>query len=302
MKKLIALISLSVLCVICFCGIRSAAAITDATGDNIGAVDLTEARAEVYTDSAGNIDLLKLYLKATPRLPGIVVFEADVDNSTGTGGANSILGSPVSPCPCKSVPGMDVSVTIFLREQPDNSMTAFCASCSDVGGACGHGRKLGEWMAIASIGGQPIRMLGNIRGMLRPLPQLPIPPYPTEECITLPWYHIIGFVLGDNPNAFNFSKAIVPANQKWQVSLWYDETYTFENIKDDFSDGPVGPFDVSDWAPNAGKADMEVAGAATYCEGNFDGDKDVDGTDAAKFKSDFGRSSVKNPCPDCGPF
>ena len=33
------------------------------------------------------------------------------------------------------------------------------------------------------------------------------------------------------------------------------------------------------------------------CEGNFDYDSDVDGTDASVFKSDFGRSGFKNPCP-----
>jgi subtilisin len=32
------------------------------------------------------------------------------------------------------------------------------------------------------------------------------------------------------------------------------------------------------------------------CEGNFDTDIDVDGTDAQTFKTDFGRSSVLNPC------
>ena len=34
-----------------------------------------------------------------------------------------------------------------------------------------------------------------------------------------------------------------------------------------------------------------------YCEGNFDGDTDVDGTDASVFKSDFGRSPFSDPCP-----
>lgn len=38
-----------------------------------------------------------------------------------------------------------------------------------------------------------------------------------------------------------------------------------------------------------------------YCEGNFDYDKDVDGGDAALFKSDFGRSPFSNPCPPKGP-
>jgi hypothetical protein len=34
-----------------------------------------------------------------------------------------------------------------------------------------------------------------------------------------------------------------------------------------------------------------------YCEGNFDYDRDQDGTDAFTFKSDFGRSAILNPCP-----
>jgi len=41
--------------------------------------------------------------------------------------------------------------------------------------------------------------------------------------------------------------------------------------------------------------------AQDFCEGNFDYDKDVDGTDAATFKSDSGRSPFQNPCPDDGP-
>lgn len=39
--------------------------------------------------------------------------------------------------------------------------------------------------------------------------------------------------------------------------------------------------------------------AQDACEGNFDCDLDVDGTDAAVFKTDFGRSQFKNPCPPC---
>ncbi len=37
-------------------------------------------------------------------------------------------------------------------------------------------------------------------------------------------------------------------------------------------------------------------GNACECEGNFDGDVDVDGGDAAAFKADFGRSTYSNPC------
>ena len=35
------------------------------------------------------------------------------------------------------------------------------------------------------------------------------------------------------------------------------------------------------------------------CNGDFDCDSDCDGTDAANFKLDFGRSSFSNPCPSC---
>jgi len=35
------------------------------------------------------------------------------------------------------------------------------------------------------------------------------------------------------------------------------------------------------------------------CNGDFDCDVDVDGTDAALFKTDFGRSGFSNPCPSC---
>jgi len=38
-----------------------------------------------------------------------------------------------------------------------------------------------------------------------------------------------------------------------------------------------------------------------YCEGNFNYDQDVDGSDAFTFKSDFGRSGISNPCPADGP-
>ena len=37
-------------------------------------------------------------------------------------------------------------------------------------------------------------------------------------------------------------------------------------------------------------------GDACECEGNFDCDEDTDGSDAASFKADFGRSGFNNPC------
>ena len=37
-------------------------------------------------------------------------------------------------------------------------------------------------------------------------------------------------------------------------------------------------------------------GEACECEGDFDADGDVDGTDASTFKADFGRNTYNNPC------
>ncbi len=42
-------------------------------------------------------------------------------------------------------------------------------------------------------------------------------------------------------------------------------------------------------------------GNACECEGNFDRDQDVDGSDAFVFKEDFGRYPIKNPCTDEAP-
>jgi hypothetical protein len=42
-------------------------------------------------------------------------------------------------------------------------------------------------------------------------------------------------------------------------------------------------------------------GDSCECEGDFDCDGDCDGTDAAKFKADFGRSTFKNPCETSSP-
>ena len=44
-----------------------------------------------------------------------------------------------------------------------------------------------------------------------------------------------------------------------------------------------------------------TASAQDFCEGNFNYDDDVDGSDAFTFKEDFGRSLLKNPCPTDGP-
>ena len=57
---------------------------------------------------------------------------------------------------------------------------------------------------------------------------------------------------------------------------------------------------------NAGQEDTyppfgNGCGDACECEGNFDDDLDVDGSDASTFKTDFGRSKISEPCTNALP-
>jgi hypothetical protein len=86
---------------------------------------------------------------------------------------------------------------------------------------------------------------------------------------------------------------------RWQISAYDDPN----DDGDDVTSNGQTTFDISDWAPN-GDGNLAIADAATgltYCEGNFDGDPDVDGSDASLFKSNFGRSQYSDPCPTAGP-
>ncbi len=59
--------------------------------------------------------------------------------------------------------------------------------------------------------------------------------------------------------------------------------------------------DMSNYDPYIDPAIINATVSINYCEGDFDYDRDVDGTDAAVFKSDFGRSGLINVCPVDGP-
>lgn len=285
---------LSLLLVAGLSGIASA--ITD-PGANYGPLDLTEATVEVY--DRGDVEMLALTVTVTPDLPGVVILECDVDDSTGTGGTIGTIGAPVTPCPCKTEPGFDLAVTMYTRRQGDTSSSAFCASCTDGVGACERRRESGEWYAVASLAGQPQRAIGVLRGLLDPAPKTPTSTA-TKDTYVYPWSYIKAYVheyTTGNPKQFNWTKASDPLNNKWQISIFYDPVYT--DI-DDVTNGGAS-FQINDFAPDAqfpaagSKAPTTVQ--TNPCEGNLDGNTTVDGIDAGKFKTDFGRSKFSNPCP-----
>jgi hypothetical protein len=77
-----------------------------------------------------------------------------------------------------------------------------------------------------------------------------------------------------------------------------DDDIDRDNICSDVDNCPATPNqDQLDESPPGGNN----CGDACECEGNFDDDEDCDGTDAAFFKTDFGRSSFLNPCTNSLP-
>jgi hypothetical protein len=279
-----------------FIGMSSAAIVTDPTGDAIGPTDIRAVRAEQMTRGDGVV-LLKVSLTATPNIGGIMVFEADVDSSTGTGGNLSMTGIPVPPCPCKTTAGIDVVIMMMNRKQGANSNVAMCTGCSDSAAAsCGKARYRGEW--FATVGGTD--RTGVLRGYADPLPNIGT----TSKCYTFPWADILFYVRQSvsGPDIFDYNDALDPATTKWQLSVWTDPAYGPWN-EDDFADGTTY-FNISDVVPN-GNGNLvngvDVADNLTFCEGNFDGDQDQDGPDFSRFYSDVCRNPFTNPCPKCGP-
>jgi hypothetical protein len=66
------------------------------------------------------------------------------------------------------------------------------------------------------------------------------------------------------------------------------------------SDGKVDGTDAANFKKDFGRnAINNPCSNAAPCKGDFTCDKNVSGTDAAQFKSDFGRNSLNNPCPLC---
>jgi hypothetical protein len=282
-----------------FIGMSSAALVTDPAGDVLGGpgagiTDIVSVRAEL-TERGDTQTVLKLSLNTAENLGGVVMFEADVDNSTGTGGSLGMTGvagvhAPVcrGNCPggCKVVPGTDIVTVIFNRLQRQNAVTAI----QDV--LTGAKRRLpGEWYAT-SMALPATDYACLIRGFTDPTPNFST----TSHSYTLPWADICVWVADRSPDPYTVSECTDPATVQWQVSVWVDPG---AGVKDDLvTTGPPLCFDLSDAVPNAGLVNgMDVGDALTYCEGNFDGNVTVDGLDAAKFKSDFGRGGIKNPCP-----
>ncbi len=65
-------------------------------------------------------------------------------------------------------------------------------------------------------------------------------------------------------------------------------------------DGDVDGSDASTFKADFGRSlVLNPCANESPCDGDFNCDGDEDGVDAALFKQDFGRSAIQNPCPAC---
>jgi hypothetical protein len=282
-----------------FIGLSSAATVVDPTGDAIGPTDIIAMQAEQWTRGDG-VEVLKVSYTATPNIGGIMIFEANVDNNTVTGGTLSMTGIPVAPCPCKTTAGIDVAIIMLNRDQDANSASAICAGCVNAEAAsCAAKRHYGEWYAVASYNNTDTN--GVLRGYTDPLPNIDS----TSKCYTFPWGMILLYAkeaITNPEDDFDYAVALDPNTTKWQLSVWTDPAYGTGN-QDDFGDGTAF-FNISDWVPNGDGVlvlGVDIGNSWTYCDGNFDNDLDIDGADASLLKSDFGRCKLFRVCPSCSP-
>jgi hypothetical protein len=228
-----------------------------------------------------------------------MIFEADVDDSTGTGGSLSMTGIPVAPlndpAQAKTVPGIDVAIILVNRDQRGSGNVGVCT-----GLPAARARKFGEWFSVTGGLGSS-DTVGALRGYTDPSPDIS----KTTKSATFPWATILLYAKAEARfagEAFVYSDALNPATTKWQLSVWTDPDYGTD--QDDFGDG-LTYFDICDVVPNGDGVlvpSVDAGTNLTFCEGNFDFDQDVDGTDASKFKGDFGRTPLKNPCPQANYF
>ena len=122
------------------------------------------------------------------------------------------------------------------------------------------------------------------------------------------------FLIGPNPGYVwtRFTITEFPIGPVWTGEGMFEdgesEDYLLRiDLIDTDNDGIPDPFDNCPTTYNPGQEDNYPPGGngcgdACECEGNFDDDLDQDGTDAAIFKTDFGRSKISgNPCINLKP-
>ena len=138
---------MSALLLLGFSNSVSANWVTDDLNDTVnegtvGDYDIATAKVEIYP---GDVDdefvNVCIQMDGGGSLPGIVVLEFDLDDDDITGGNGSMAGifrpceRPAGP-KMKVQPGIDLGITLMLRDQGMDAPTSWCDGCVGPGGNC----------------------------------------------------------------------------------------------------------------------------------------------------------------------
>ena len=151
---------------------------------------------------------------------------------------------------------------------------------------CGLGRIRGEWYANSILG-------SSQRPAERGRIDMPLPKAADDtsgqDAYVLPWGRILEAAKAQGAD-FDLAEAQTnPGNIKYDLSTFYATDYD-TNGNDDFFVPITGGTcaAITDVVPNSGMASVDINKACVAaCNGDFDVDADVDGTDAVNFKADF---------------
>jgi len=122
-------------------------AVIDPTGDTaknstVGDYDILGADVTVFPNNLTDVEeyiRVDLQMKSGGKLPGMLIFEFDVDSNLDTGSPVSmveILNSCEGGTKIKEQSGIDISVFVMLRNQSNDSSTGWCYGCTGGGGQC----------------------------------------------------------------------------------------------------------------------------------------------------------------------
>lgn len=159
-----------------------------------------------------------------------------------------------------------------------------------------------DWHSLITTPAPPL----NSSGLF---PSLPV--QSTQAGVSYPFWYICTSTANvwANQETATFSTSWSVLNPYWIQSLnWIASCQGVDCplLPDADADTVADCSDNCRNTPNSNQQDTlppqgNGCGNACECEGNFDGDPDVDGSDAAVFKADFGRSGFKNPCGNSAP-
>ena len=108
---------------------------TDDTANNgtVGDYDIERAVVEFYPDGAGLEEYVDICVDMTESMPGMIMVEFEFDPAVGSAVSLASLFNPcerpAGPAIKPNVPGYDITLNIFLRDQDPSAATAYALDC-----------------------------------------------------------------------------------------------------------------------------------------------------------------------------